>query len=193
MVGLRIIHVEFAMNFQQWMLAIVLALGAGCTPVAPTVVEELAPVAVEESAPMVAEESAPTVAEEPPPPIVEEPDLPLPPPDMPVEASPVAEEPVPEFSEDTPRGTAIVTRYDTFGAASATYLKDVKSYAAQGDQEAVASMLDGYYPKAVALPTNYSLIFEGCVLRDCSIVMAREPGSSSQIRVEAADLAIDRR
>jgi len=99
-----------------------------------------------------------------------------------------------EFSEDIPRGTAVVTTQDVFAALNSTLLDDVYSYADQGDQAAVTAMVDGNFPKAYRFPAGTQLVFEGCdwPVDTCPIVIAREQGSDRKMKFRAEDLAINR-
>jgi hypothetical protein len=103
--------------------------------------------------------------------------------------------PVGEFSEATPRGVAVKTTQDTFAAPNRTLLTDVLSYAAQGDQSAVANMVAEPFPKAYAFPAGSQLVFEGCGLPTdtCPFVEARELGSDRKLLFKTEDLTVDGR
>lgn len=130
-----------------------------------------------------------------PPPVVESPPEVTPVP--PAEVAPVEEPaaPVGDFSEATPRGTALITTQDTFAAPNSSLLEDVLSYAAQGDQAAVSAMVDGNFPKAHSFPAGAQLVFEGCdyPADTCHTVKAREQGSDRELVFRVEDLAVDRR
>lgn len=96
------------------------------------------------------------------------------------------------FPHDTPLGTPITPTVDTYGGYVIQAAEQAKSYAEQGDQEALGELLTGYAPDAIEAPMGSEWVFAGC-LYECQVVKARKQGDSQEWRFDAKDLAVDGR
>lgn len=94
------------------------------------------------------------------------------------------------FTEETPRGTEVVLVKDAFAARATGELEDIHSYADQGDEAAIAEMLEEPFAEAFFYPAGTQLVFEGCYFGDCAIVELRESGSDKQRIFYATDVAV---